>query len=67
MTFLNPIQYTYYNQIGTARQTFGSAVLTIFRHGTPNYLRVNRLVPNVMSDTTSGGGGGGVVETLYQK
>ena len=34
-------------KIGTARQIFGT-VLTILRHGTPNFRRVNVSVPNVM-------------------
>ena len=34
-------------KIGTARQTFGT-VLTILRHGTPNFRRLNVSVPNAM-------------------
>ena len=34
-------------KIGTARQIFGT-VLTILRHGTPNFRRVNVSVLNVM-------------------
>ena len=34
-------------KIGTARQSFGT-VLTILRHGTPNFGRVNVSVPHVM-------------------
>ena len=39
--------FTRAKKIGTARQIFGT-VLTILRHGTPNFRRVNVSVPNVM-------------------
>ena len=39
--------FTRAKKIGTARQIFGT-VLTILRHGNPNFRRVNVSVPNVM-------------------
>ena len=39
--------FTRAKKIGTARQIFGT-VLTILRHDTPNFRRVNVSVPNVM-------------------
>ena len=39
--------FTRAKKIGAARQIFGT-VLTILRHGTPNFRRVNVSVPNVM-------------------
>ena len=39
--------FTRAKTIGTARQILGT-VLTILRHGTPNFRRVNVSVPNVM-------------------
>ena len=40
-------QFTRAKKIGTSRQIF-CIVLTILRHGTPNFRRVNVSVPDVM-------------------